>query len=132
MSNQKSKIIALAEDDEEDVDFFKDALSEIDVDAHLTVVKNGMLLINHLENTHELPDIIFMDLNMPYKNGIQCLEEIKTADKWKGIKTIILSTSSNKDQIKELYDMGADFYLTKPASFTELKKQLFECIQQFD
>lgn len=128
MSIQKSKIIALAEDDEEDVDFFKDTLSEIEVDAHLTVVKNGMLLIKYLENTQQLPDIIFMDLNMPYKNGVQCLEEIKRADKWKTIKTIILSTSSNKDQIKKLYDLGADLYITKPASFIELKKKLFECI----
>ena len=128
MLDRKSKIIALAEDDEEDVDFFKDALSEIEVDTHLTVVKNGLLLIKYLENTQQLPDIIFMDLNMPYKNGIQCLEEIKRDDKWKTIKTIILSTSSNKDQIKKLYDLGVDLYLTKPTSFLELKKQLVECI----
>lgn len=129
MSNQKSKIIALAEDDEEDVDFFKEALSEIDGHAHLTVVKNGILLIKYLEDTQKLPDIIFMDLNMPYKNGIQCLEEIKKVDKWKTIKTIILSTSSNKDQINKLYELGADLCLTKPTSFNELKRQLSECVQ---
>ena len=129
MSHQKSKIIVLAEDDEEDVDFFKEALSEIEIDIQVTVVKNGILLIKYLETTQELPDIIFMDLNMPFKNGVQCLEEIKKVDKWKTIKTIILSTSSNKDQIEKLYELGADLYLTKPTSFNELKRQLSECVQ---
>jgi CheY-like chemotaxis protein len=126
---KKIKTIVLAEDDEEDVEFFKDALSELQIDNNLTVVENGVLLINFLEKAMLPPDFVFMDLNMPFKNGLQCLKEIRSSDKWKTLKTIILTTSSNDEQRNKCYEMGADLFLTKPSSFKELKNQLSECLE---
>ena len=121
--------IFLAEDDEEDADIFKDALSDLNLHTTLTVVQNGILLMNLLETSETLPDIIFLDLNMPLKNGLQCLKEIKSSEKWKSLNTIILSTSSNKMQKEEMYSHGANSFLTKASTYQEFKNNLAGCIQ---
>jgi CheY-like chemotaxis protein len=126
---KKMKTIVLAEDDFEDVEFFKDALLELKIDNDLTVVENGLLLMDFLEKAVTPPDFVFIDLNMPFKNGLQCLREIRSNDKWQTLKAVILSTSSNEKQRNTCYEMGADLFLTKPTSFHELKKQLAQCLE---
>ena len=123
--------IFLAEDDSEDADIFKDALSDLNLHTTLTVVQNGILLMNLLESSEPLPDIIFLDLNMPLKNGLQCLKEIKSSEKWKSLNIIILSTSSNNTQKEEMYSHGANFFLTKASSYKEFKNNLEGCIKPF-
>jgi len=120
----------MAEDDEEDVDLFKDVLSDLAVDVKLQVAANGVELMKMLSETEIFPELVFLDLNMPLKNGMLCLEEIKTNQRWKNIKVIILSTSSHQDQIKAAYDKGADFYLTKSASYTDFKNAVAACLHK--
>jgi len=124
------KKIMMAEDDEEDVDLFKDVLSDLAVDVKLQVAANGVELMKMLSETEIFPELVFLDLNMPLKNGMLCLEEIKTNQRWKNIKVIILSTSSHQDQIKAAYDKGADFYLTKSASYTDFKNAVAACLHK--
>jgi len=124
------KKIMMADDDEEDVDLFKDVLSDLAMDVHLQVAANGIELMKMLEVTEVFPELIFLDLNMPLKNGIICLQEIKSNPFWKNIKVIILSTSSHQDQIKVAYDKGADFYLTKSASYTDFKNTVAACLHK--
>ena len=119
----------MAEDDEEDVDIFKDALADLNLNVHLTVFTNGMLLMNHLEKSDNLPDLVFLDLNMPLKNGLQCLKEIKSSDKYKSLNTIILSTSSNELQKEEMYNHGANLFLTKASTYKEFKNNLTKCFE---
>ena len=119
----------LAEDDVEDIEFFTDIISDISPDIQISVAKNGIELMRLLESEKQLPDFIFLDLNMPLKNGIECLQEIKMSAKWKHIKTVILSTSCNPEQKKKLYKMGADLCLQKPNSFSTLKDTLSKCLQ---
>ncbi|HEY0047074.1 MAG TPA: response regulator, partial [Flavobacterium sp.] len=69
-----------------------------------------------------LPDFIFLDLNMPEKGGKECLVEIRKHSKLKEIPVIIYSTSSSKKDIDDTYELGANLYITKPNSFTELRK----------
>ena len=130
MSNQINPTkIFLAEDDDEDAEIFKDALSDLNLHTTLTVVQNGILLMNLLANSEHLPDIIFLDLNMPLKNGLQCLKEIKNSERWKSLNIIILSTSSNKIQKEEMYSHGANFFLTKASSYKEFKDNLAGCLR---
>ena len=119
----------LAEDDVEDIEFFTNIISDISPDIKISVANNGIQLMGFLENSKQLPDLIFLDLNMPLKNGIECLQEIKNTAIWKRIKTVILSTSCNPEQKKELYKLGADLCLQKPNSFSTFKDILFKCLQ---
>ena len=121
--------IFLAEDDEEDKDIFTFIISEISPGLKISVARDGIKFMSLLENATQLPDFIFLDLNMPLKNGFECLQEIKNSEKWKLIKTVILSTSSHPEQIKEAYKMGADLYLKKPNSYSAFKDSLSKCLQ---
>ena len=120
--------IYLAEDDADDIFFFKDALNDLMIDVNLVVAENGILLINYLEINDTLPDMIFLDLNMPKKGGIECLKEIKTKDVWKKIKTIIFTTSSNEVHMKMCYELGADLFITKPFDYKVYKNVIQKCM----
>jgi len=123
------KRIFLAEDDEEDVSIFTEALNELKKEVSLSVARDGKYLMEILQKAAELPDMIFLDLNMPLKNGFQCLKEIKSNQDWKDIRIVVLSTSSDSRQIKTAYSEGADLYLTKPAKFSDLITKLDLCLR---
>ncbi len=124
--------ILLADDDEDDRMFFKDAIVTVAPAVKLTTVHNGEELLNILKkNLVELPDFIFLDLNMPYKNGLECLKEIKTLDFLKSIPVLIYSTSANKDQVDTSYLNGANMYIQKPMSFDGIIR-ILQTIFSFD
>jgi CheY-like chemotaxis protein len=122
------KNVLLAEDDEEDVLLFETVLSELNQDIIVTVATDGNVLMALLKQATILPEMIFLDLNMPHKNGFECLSEIKGNAQWNSIKIVILSTSSQKQQIETAYDNGADLYLAKPVSYTQFKNMLEKCL----
>lgn len=124
------KKVMMAEDDEEDVDLFKNVLIDLAVDVNLQVASNGVELMKMLEESAIFPELIFLDLNMPLKNGMICLHEIKTNPIWKNIKVIILSTSSHEDQIKAAYAKGADFYMVKSTSYMDFKNAVSACMHK--
>jgi CheY-like chemotaxis protein len=116
------KHILLADDDEDDRALFTDALNEIYSRVKLTTAKNGVDLMRLLENWKgTLPDVVFLDLNMPLKNGFECLDEIKAEERLKQLPIVILSTSSQKETVEILHKKKADVYIKKPGSFPELK-----------
>ena len=119
----------LAEDDIDDRGFFIDIILEISPAIKISVAKNGVELMSLLENEKQLPNFIFLDLNMPVKTGFECLKEIRSNEKWNAIKIVILSTSSNQEQINELYQIGADLYLQKPNSYNTFKDIISKCLQ---
>lgn len=121
--------ILLADDDEDDRLFFKDAFMEIKVKTNVTLVNDGAALMDHLiQNGHHLPHILFLDLNMPHKNGIECLEEIRNNEDLKELPVAIYSTSSSDEDIEETFVKGANVYIKKPSDFNTLRKILEEVI----
>lgn len=120
--------IYLVEDDSDDIELFTTIISEISSDINITVAKNGLWLMCHLERENQHPDFIFLDLNMPIKTGFECIDEIRSNEKWKSVKIVILSTSSYQEQTKDVYKMGADLYLQKPNSYSEFKDILSKCL----
>jgi CheY-like chemotaxis protein len=120
--------ILLADDDAEDRQLFKEALDETKK-ADLVIAKDGLDLMSILYKMVKLPDAIFLDLNMPRKDGHECLREIKKNEKFTGIPVIIYSTTKSKAQIDASYDEGANLYITKPDSFTKLKQVISEVLQ---
>ncbi len=114
--------VFLADDDADDRLLFEEALMEVSGHVKLITAKNGEQLMDVLEKeSPPVPHLIFLDLNMPIKNGFQCLEQIKKDDKYTGIPVVIFSTSCQKESIDEVYNKGADFYICKPDSFQKLK-----------
>jgi len=127
-SSSKVKHIFLAEDDEDDILLFNDILYDISKEINVTVSVNGVELMNLLKRSLTLPKIIFLDLNMPLKNGFQCLQEIRSNDDWNGIKIFMYSTSAHPQQIEKAYQHGADLYFQKATNYTDFKELLKKCI----
>ncbi len=118
------KKIFLIDYDEDDQVFFKDAIRSIDPTLLCDIAINGQVAIDNLKISNALPDIIFLDLNMPIMNGFDFLTQIKKEDRLNKIPVGIFSTSniiSDKELSKGL---GAIFFLTKPNDFQELCKKL--------
>jgi CheY-like chemotaxis protein len=121
--------ILLADDDEDDRFFFKDAFEEIKIQTNLEFVHDGMQLMDYLMNpNNELPDILFLYLNMPKKTGKECLIEIKKTEHLKNIIIAIYSTSSSEEDIEDTFVQGANIYIKKPSDFNALKKIVNEVI----
>ena len=113
--------LLLADDDDDDCLLFRDALGELPHGTRLTVVSNGAELMEYLnDESTPLPDYLFLDLNMPLKNGTECLEEIKQSDRLQNLPVIIFSTCALQGTINNLFSMGAQHYIRKPASFRQL------------
>lgn len=115
--------ILLADDDKDDRFFFAMTLSEMPVATNLETVPDGEKLMEYLSKAKELPDVLFLDLNMPLKNGTECLTEIKNNKKLMQLPVIIYSTSLHENVADQLYEIGAHFYIRK-SDLAELKKVL--------
>ncbi len=124
------KLIYLAEDDEDDRILFLEVLKEIHPEIGVKVFEDGQRLLDSLhEAENDKPKILFLDINMPCKNGFECLKEIKCrVGCLSGVKIIMFSTSSSTLHIELSYKLGADGYAIKPGSFNELKDLLQEII----
>jgi CheY-like chemotaxis protein len=116
--------VLLADDDEDDRTFFREALEEIELSTSLYSVKDGNELMNVLHHETKLPDVLFLDLNMPGRTGKECLQEIRVFNHLKNLPVIIFSTSANHKDVEEAYALGADLYLQKPSGYTLMVQQL--------
>lgn len=115
--------ILLADDDPDDRELFEEALADIHPNAVLTTAQDGEELMFILQNYHK-PDLLFLDLNMPRKNGKECLHEIVKDPRLNQIPIIIYSTSVNPTDIEETFSLGAIRFLRKPNSYEELKRNV--------
>lgn len=118
------KNIFLTEDDPDDREFFTTALNEIDESIQCEIAKNGKETIEKLKNKEKLPDIIFLDLNMPLMNGFECLSKLKNDSHLARLPVVIFTTSSNPIDVQATHQLGADVFLIKPPSIPELVKKL--------
>lgn len=121
--------ILLADDDQSDCLLFKDALKELPVSANLTIVHNGEQVIAELSKKgKKLPDVLFLDLNMPRKNGFAALGEIKRNPRLQELPVVIYSTSSVVEAVKQVFKDAAHYYICKPADFFQLKRVIYEAL----
>ena len=125
------RYIYLADDDEDDRSFFSEAIGELDPSVILKQASDGMQLMEIIHNLSDpLPDIIFLDINMPGINGFECLQEIR---KLEGaiheVRIIILSTSNDPENIDKALRLGATFYAVKPNRFDQLKSFLSDVLK---
>ena len=128
MSN-KPIYVLLADDDASDRMNFKEALEEGKIKTNVVSVNDGVELMEYLMKVDtQLPTLLFLDLNMPRKNGLQCLIEIRKSEKLKEMVVAIYSTSSSERDIEHTFNSGANVYIQKPNNFPKLKAVLSEIV----
>lgn len=114
--------ILLADDDKDDCTFFIDALDAIPISTNITAVHDGEELMELLTTENiKLPHVLFLDLNMPRKNGFECLYQIKQNEKLNKIPVVIFSTSFEQEVVNLLYNNGAQYFIRKPSEFALFK-----------
>lgn len=114
--------ILLAEDDMEDVVFFELALKELKVPYLMRHAKNGEVLFVLLKD--KTPYILFLDIHMPCKDGISCITEIRKNREYDNMPVIMYTSNLSKKIIEDCYRSGANLYITKTNTFTELTEKL--------
>ncbi|MBR8834529.1 MAG: response regulator [Stigonema ocellatum SAG 48.90 = DSM 106950] len=136
--------ILMADDDEDDCMLTRDALAESRLTNELHIVKDGEELMDYLyrrgqyaqAHTSPRPGLILLDLNMPRKDGREALKEIKSDPHLRQIPIVVLTTSKAEEDIDNTYNLGANSFIIKPATFTalvevmkNLGKYWFEIVQ---
>ena len=117
--------LILADDDEDDCLLFEEALADVELPVDLTILHDGKQLMQYLEKNYpRLPAAIFLDLNMPRKNGFECMMEIKQNPQLNKLMVIIFTTNYDREVVNQLYQNGAHYYIRKPAQFSGLRQVL--------
>jgi CheY-like chemotaxis protein len=109
--------IVLAEDDVDDQNIFQFALQEIDPAIQIQFVANGRELLNLLQNNK--PDILFLDLEMPYKNGLEVLIEMRSNPDLEKIPVVVFSSTTKPSNIQTAYEVGAHLFFIKPPIYSD-------------
>ena len=120
--NWQAKSIVLAEDDADDRMIFEETIQQLDQGIRFQIVSDGDQLLNLLENF--LSDILFLDLDMPRKNGLECLISIRSNERIKDLPIVMFSSTSRPSNIQTAYDMGAHLFLIKSSFFQEYTSAL--------
>lgn len=129
MNKEPIKIL-LADDDENDRLNFSEAFEDVKLEIELHTVNDGAELMDYLLNeANSIPYILFLDLNMPKKNGIECLVEIRKSEKLKDIIVAIYSTSTSEKDIEATFINGANVYIEKPNEFSLLIEILDKAVR---
>jgi len=120
----------LVDDDLDDQEIFLMALKEVDDGINGVVASDGVEALEKLRlNQGFTPGHIFLDVNMHRMNGLQCLPEIKKLDHLKDSQVIMFSTSSDSKIMKRCEELGANYFLVKPASLGLLVESLHRILK---
>jgi CheY-like chemotaxis protein len=114
--------VLIAEDDDDDFMVFKSVANELPYQIQITRAENGELLIQIIDQTN--PDILFLDILLPLKDGRKCIHEIRANKKYDSLPVIVYSALSDVESIEFFYRQGANTYIVKPSSFASLKDAL--------
>lgn len=123
--NKNFTNVFLADDDEDDRFLFLEAFDELKINTKVNTFNDGVYLMDYLNKSDAvIPEVLFLDLNMPRKTGLECLKEIRQNKLFKDIAIAIYSTSSSEEDIENTFVYGANIYIKKPNNFKGLKKVL--------
>jgi CheY-like chemotaxis protein len=114
--------VLLAEDDQEQCFFFRKALAQVDAGIKYSEVNDGDELLKFLGLF--IPDILFLDLNMPCRNGIECIREIRADKVYDSLPLVVFTISAQENAIQTAYESGANLYFIKPTRYVQLVRSL--------
>lgn len=122
-------LVLLADDDEDDRDFTREAMRQVNPHSEVSFVSDGQELLDYLrrdglyassESDTRVPDVILLDLNMPRMTGSEALAAIRADETLKGLPVVVLTTSRREEDVADCYERGANSYISKPSTFTDL------------
>lgn len=135
MSEEKAKVpVLVAEDDPDDRMLLEEALDGFVDFLDVRYVEDGQEMMEYLRDegpSSPQPKLIFLDLNMPRKDGRQALKEIKGDERLKGIPVVIWTTSTLPEDVSLCNEIGADCFHSKPSSFAELSSTVKAIVRRF-
>lgn len=120
--NQTPKDVLLADDDKEDIEVFQSALKATSVPTTLRVAHDGDELFVELNDT--VPNILFLDIDMPCKDGLSCIIEIRKNKRYDRMPVVMFTSHTAKSLIETAYRTGANQYMVKVPSLIKMTKQL--------
>lgn len=131
-----NRVILVAEDSDDDVDLLKIAFRRLGLKNPIQIVRDGQEVLDYLSGTGEyadrvrfpFPGIMFLDLKMPRKTGLEVLEWLAEHSECSLIPTMVFSSSSQDSDITRAYELGANCYMVKPSSLDELIECLRVCL----
>ncbi len=127
---KQQKTLYLIDDDNDDLDFFCEAVSAIDQDIACVRFTNSDKALKAFQSYEvSSPDLIFLDLNMPLVDGREFLSRIKALEAYAHVPVIIYTTSSHQRDIEETKQLGASAFLSKPYSMSDLINELGGILQ---
>jgi CheY-like chemotaxis protein len=124
------KILMVVEDDVDDRLYFCNAVKEIDAAYECLEAWNGAQAIQILRKAKQLPEFIFLDINLPLMDGLDCLEKIKEDEQLKNIPVIIYSTSQYQKNYDYTRELGASYFITKPKDINKLPQLIIEAMEK--
>ena len=120
-------VCLLIDDDQDDQEIFSMALEDINSDIQCIMVSNGIAALEKLNAKKPLiPDYIFIDVNMPKMNGMECLREIQKLEHLKNAHVFMYSTSSDEKMIERSKALGAKDFIVKPPGLALLTERLMQ------
>ncbi|MET3038130.1 response regulator [Chryseobacterium sp. NRRL B-14859] len=127
--NKEFLNVIVADDDENTLTFFKDIFKELKISIKVQCFNNGKDLMMYLHNDDAfIPEIIFIKYDIPGKESMECIEEIKSNLKFNNMVTAIYGEQISENEIEEIFVKGANIYIRKPDSYEHLKKVLTDVI----
>lgn len=123
--------IYLADDDADDRHLFAEAIEEVLASCELKLFRDGRELLNYFQNeatAENLPDMLFLDINMPLINGLEVLQIIRNDLGIHALPIAMYSTSNLEINIEEALSSGANIYITKPTCFGKLKELVYRAL----
>ncbi|KAF2507098.1 response regulator [Flavobacterium zhairuonense] len=117
-------LIFYTDDDEDDLSLFADAVESLSKDIVLQTYSGGEKLLNAIAHSPPKPNVIFLDLNMPGKNGFDVLNELKGSEENSDIPVVIFSTSNEPSIIEKCLTLGANYFITKPVLMKDIIKSI--------
>ena len=133
-----TRMILVAEDSEDDRFILNEAITEACVDCPVRMVEDGQQALDYLNSAGAFadrqkfpaPDLLLLDLKMPVKNGFETLEELRAQDRWRFLPVLILSASSQPQDIEKAHRLGANGYLVKPTALADLT-EMMKAVESF-
>ncbi|MGV3459202.1 MAG: response regulator [Flavobacterium sp.] len=121
--------IIYTDDDQEDLEFFKEIVDLIDENVEVTTLRNGKALLQELEERATEPNCLFLDVNMPGMNGFETLKQLRSSEKFGHVPVVMFSTSGDQVTIDKSRELGASLFVQKSGVLDNLRKSIKHALE---